>query len=59
MVGDDEYVVQGVTDIFEIKEVAVKAEGNKVEGKLVFIGRGVGEELRKAFVGFMDFTKKS
>ena len=58
-VGDDEYVIQGVTDIFEIKKVAMKADGNEVEGKLVFIGRGVGEELREAFASFMDFSKES
>jgi G3E family GTPase len=52
--GGGEYVVQGVTDIFEIKEVAVKqGEDKEVPGKLVFIGRGVGKELRTAFEAFV------
>jgi hypothetical protein len=44
-----------VTDIFEIKVVAEhqrrsrSGEEEKVDGKMVFIGRGVGEELRTAF----------
>jgi G3E family GTPase len=54
-VGDEEYVVQGVTDIFEIKKVVAKTEGEEVSGKLVFIGRGVGEELRTAFDSFMEY----
>jgi G3E family GTPase len=50
-----EFVIQGVTDIFEIKVVAEhqrrsrSGEEEKVDGKMVFIGRGVGEELRTAF----------
>lgn len=52
-----EYVVQGVTDIFEMKEVppssATSANGSDMGGKLVFIGRGVGEELQTAFNTFV------
>lgn len=53
-----EYVVQGVTDIFEMKELVPdqrrgdgKAEGKGEEmgGKLVFIGRGIGPGLISAF----------
>jgi len=51
-----EYVIQGVTDIFEIKEVGVKAGGDEVQGKLVFIGRGVGQELRTAFDAFVGIS---
>lgn len=52
--GGAEYVVQGVTDIFEIKEVGIKAGGEEVQGKLVFIGRGVRQELRTAFEAYLD-----
>jgi G3E family GTPase len=54
--GGAEFVIQGVTDIFEIKEVAVKAGGEEVQGKLVFIGRGVGQELRTAFDAFVGIS---
>jgi G3E family GTPase len=54
--GGGEYVIQGVTDIFEIKEVGVKAGGEEVQGKLVFIGRGVGQELRTAFDTFVGIS---
>ena len=47
-------MVQGVTDIFEIKEVAAKpSEEKQIAGKLVFIGRGVGRELQTAFEAFV------
>lgn len=51
-----EYVIQGVTDIFEIKEVKDQSGGKKeeVQGKLVFIGRGVGEHLRTSFERYLD-----
>lgn len=42
-----EWVIQGVTDIFEVKEVA--SEGG-MEGKVVFIGKGLeglGESLKR------------
>lgn len=52
-----EYVVQGVTDIFEIKEVAEhqrqRKDQEKVDGKLVFIGRGVAQDLRASFERFV------
>ena len=52
--GGAEFVVQGVTDIFEIKEVAAKpSEEKQIAGKLVFIGRGVGRELQTAFEAFV------
>lgn len=46
-----EYVVQGVTDIFEMKQVSEtqRGKGEEITGKLVFIGRGVGPELLTAF----------
>nr|XP_031864282.1 uncharacterized protein CI109_000195 [Kwoniella shandongensis]KAA5531354.1 hypothetical protein CI109_000195 [Kwoniella shandongensis] len=47
------HVLQGVVDLFELKEVP-KSEKEKVgDGKLVFIGRGVGEELKARFVEFV------
>jgi G3E family GTPase len=54
--GGGEYVIQGVTDIFEIKEVGAKAGGEEVQGKLVFIGRGVGQGLRTAFAAFVGIS---
>ena len=54
--GGGEYVIQGVTDIFEIKEVGAKAGGEEVQGKLVFIGRGVGQGLRTAFDAFVGIS---
>lgn len=55
--GGGEYVVQGVTDIFEIKEVAANASAEtQIAGKLVFIGRGVGQELRTAFEAFVGLS---
>lgn len=56
MEGGQDYVIQGVTDIFEIKEVGVKAGVDEVQGKLVFIGRGVGQELRTAFDAFVAIS---
>ena len=47
-----EYVVQGVTDIFEMKEVTNR-NTDEMGGKLVFIGRGVGLELQAAFKSFV------
>lgn len=43
-----EMVLQGVTDLFELKEVSSKGGEEQVEGKVVFIGRGVDERLRGA-----------
>jgi len=43
-----ELVLQGVTDLFELKEVASKNEEAQVEGKVVFIGRRVDEGLASA-----------
>jgi G3E family GTPase len=52
-----EYVVQGVTDIFEMKQVSEarrdRDEGEEMAGKLVFIGRGVRSELIDAFNKFV------
>jgi G3E family GTPase len=40
--GGREYVLQGVTDIFELKEVKSEAgQAGEVQGKIVFIGRRV------------------
>ena len=36
-----EYLLQGVTDIFELKEVPVDKGGEMIGGKVVFIGRNV------------------
>lgn len=51
--GAKEYVVQGVTDIFEMKQVSETKTGGEMEGKVVFIGRGVGPELVEAFNNFV------
>ena len=49
-----EMVLQGVTDLFELKEaVRGKESGEKVEGKVVFIGRGVDDRLKDALLGFV------
>ena len=45
-------VIQGVVDIFEFKPVA--REGDT--GKLVFIGRGVGEALNHALSDFLQLS---
>ncbi|WVQ73137.1 hypothetical protein IAR50_002701 [Cryptococcus sp. DSM 104548] len=49
------YVLQGVVDLFEMKEVKEggEGEGEKVEGKVVFIGRGVGDEVKRALVDWV------
>ncbi|ODN81786.1 hypothetical protein L202_02158 [Cryptococcus amylolentus CBS 6039] len=46
------FVLQGVVDLFEVKEVKENGEGKgeTVAGKIVFIGRGVGEEVKRALV---------
>ena len=59
-----EFVLQGVTDIFELKEVKGADKGAKgpegqegqegyVEGKVVFIGRGVNV-LRERLIEYLD-----
>lgn len=55
LVDGREYVLQGVTDVFELKEV-VKDIGDDREsvGKVVFIGRGVGEKLRRDLLAALD-----
>jgi G3E family GTPase len=52
-----EFIVQGVTDIFEIKSVSpTPAQEKAVEGKMVFIGRGVGQDLKKAFETYVGLS---
>lgn len=46
--GGKEMVLQGVTDLFELKEVSSKGGEEEVEGKVVFIGRRVDERLSVA-----------
>jgi G3E family GTPase len=42
-----EYVLQGVTDVFEMKEIPTSGDGIGNEGgKVVFIGKNVDERLR-------------
>jgi G3E family GTPase len=50
-----EMVLQGVTDLFELKEATRgnAGEGERVEGKVVFIGRRVDERLRDALLKFL------
>jgi G3E family GTPase len=49
-----EYILQGVTDIFELK----KLEGDKMEkggsGKVVFIGKGVDEGLKTTLLDYIN-----
>ncbi|KAK6908097.1 hypothetical protein I203_102098 [Kwoniella mangroviensis CBS 8507] len=48
-----EYVLQGVADLFELKELP-GSEQKEGQGKVVFIGKNVGEEVKvalKEFVG--------
>lgn len=47
-----EYVIQGVTDIFEMREITNR-NSDSMDGKLVFIGRGVGPELKDAFNSYV------
>ncbi|WWC88481.1 uncharacterized protein L201_003392 [Kwoniella dendrophila CBS 6074] len=52
-----EYVLQGVADLFELKELpdisnqAGTSDDNN--GKVVFIGKGVGEEIKNALIDFV------
>ena len=51
-----EYVVQGVTDIFEMKQVSDRKSGEgggEMDGKLVFIGRGLGPEIKDVLNSFV------
>ncbi|AFR95366.2 cytoplasmic protein [Cryptococcus neoformans C23] len=43
---DRAFVLQGVADLFELKEVD-RALDPEMEGKIVFIGKGVGEDLKR------------
>jgi G3E family GTPase len=55
LVDGREYVLQGVTDVFELKQVL--SEGDKgVEegGKIVFIGKGVHDSLRQDLIKAID-----
>lgn len=40
------FVLQGVADLFELKEID-RAADHEMEGKIVFIGKGVGEDLNR------------
>ncbi|KAK4686446.1 hypothetical protein P7C73_g3680, partial [Tremellales sp. Uapishka_1] len=55
VVGEKEYVLQGVTDLFELKEIESDGE-NSNTGKVVFIGKGVGEELKTALLDFIGLS---
>lgn len=54
-----EYILQGVTDLFELKELekapgstsSLTKEGTSVDdGKVVFIGKGIGASLKAALL---------
>lgn len=46
-----EYIIQGVREIYEVKEVAeTSANSGDEQGKLVFIGRGLHDGVREAFL---------
>lgn len=47
-----EWIVQGVTDMFELKQLdSNKSKGGvEVDGKIVFIGRGVSEALQRTLL---------
>jgi G3E family GTPase len=66
-----EYILQGVTDLFELKEIARPAsvggvageertgggderEESRIEGKVVFIGRGVDKRLNVALHNWLN-----
>ncbi|WRT67874.1 uncharacterized protein IL334_004848 [Kwoniella shivajii] len=58
-----EYVLQGVADLFELKELPEtlrkqqeeqeQKEANKQSGKVVFIGKGVNDDLKNALIEFV------
>ncbi|VDB85559.1 unnamed protein product [Peniophora sp. CBMAI 1063] len=48
VVGGSRRVLQGVREMYEIEEEEGTVEEGQSEGKLVFIGRGLGEEIRES-----------
>ena len=49
VVGGKKRVLQGVREMYELEEVTDdETGGDEMEGKLVFIGRGLGEEVRES-----------
>ena len=49
VIGGKKRVLQGVREMYELEEVADdEAGGDEMEGKLVFIGRGLGEDVRES-----------
>ena len=50
-----EHVVQGVREIYEMKQVPLgrAAEAERIEGKLVFIGRNLGECMREGVLSYL------
>lgn len=51
-----EHVIQGVREIYEMKEVlsARAAEAKRIEGKLVFIGRNLGDGLKEGVLSHLE-----
>ncbi|WWC70858.1 uncharacterized protein I206_104810 [Kwoniella pini CBS 10737] len=54
------FVLQGVADLFELKELPLNSDNKKIdvgekeiEGKIVFIGKGVGEDIKNALIEFL------